>query len=105
MAAVNFELRGYQREALRTLRTYLRRVVKFDGIAQNPAKAAFTDVAEASYWPAPLVNEQTPYVCIRIPTSHSTIGLSACRYSFAATPTACAATMVLPPPVGMRMQT
>ena len=66
--AVNFELRGYQREALRTLRAYLRKVVKFDGIADNPAKAAFTDVAEASYWAAPLVNEQTPYVCIRIPT-------------------------------------
>lgn len=68
MAAVNFELRGYQREALRTLRNYLRKVVRFDGIADNPAKAAFTDVAEATYWPAPLVNEQTPYVCIRIPT-------------------------------------
>jgi len=68
MAAVNFELRGYQREALRTLRAFLRKVVKFDGIADNPAKAAFTDVAEATYWPAPLVNEQTPYVCIRIPT-------------------------------------
>jgi len=55
--AVNFELRGYQREALRTLRNYLRKVVKFDGIADNPAKAAFTDVAGASYSAAPLVNE------------------------------------------------
>lgn len=68
MAAVNFELRSYQSEALRTLRTYLRKVVRMDGVANNPARAAFNDVAEGSYWPAPLVNEQTPYVCIRIPT-------------------------------------
>lgn len=68
MATVNFELRKYQDEALRTLRAYLRKVVKFDGIADNPAKAAFTDVAEASYWSAQFINEQTPYICIRIPT-------------------------------------
>lgn len=68
MSAVNFELRTYQREALRTLRNYLRKVVQMDGIADNPAKAAFSDVAEANYWPAPLVSEQTPYICIRIPT-------------------------------------
>lgn len=68
MAAVNFELREYQREALRTLRGYLRTVVRMDGVANNPARAAFNDVAEGSYYPAPLVNEQTPYICIRIPT-------------------------------------
>jgi len=68
MAPPPFELRGYQREALRTLRAFLRKVAAFDGVASNPAKAAFGDVAEASYWPAPLVDEQTPYVCIRIPT-------------------------------------
>ena len=68
MAAVNFELRGYQAEALRALRNYLRKVVRMDGVANNPARAAFNDVAEGTYWPAPLVKEQTPYVCIRIPT-------------------------------------
>ena len=68
MAAVNFELRSYQAEALRVLRNYLRKVTRLDGIMDNPAKAAFADVSGATYWPAPLVNEQTPYVCIRIPT-------------------------------------
>jgi type III restriction enzyme len=65
---VNFELRTYQREALGALRTYLRTVVRMDSIATNPARAAFNDVAGGSYYAAPLVNEQTPYVCIRIPT-------------------------------------
>lgn len=64
----NFELRTYQHEALGTLRTYVRKLVRMDGIAANPARAAFNDVAEGHYYPAPLVNEQTPYVCIRIPT-------------------------------------
>jgi type III restriction enzyme len=68
VAAANFDLRNYQLEALRTLRIYLRKVVLMDGVANNPAKAAFSDVAEASYNSAPLINEQTPYVCIRIPT-------------------------------------
>jgi type III restriction enzyme len=68
MAAVNFELRSYQREALRTLRVYLQKVIRMDGVANNPARAAFNDVVEATYSPAPMVDEQTPYVCIRIPT-------------------------------------
>ncbi len=68
MTAVNFALRAYQREALRTLRNYLLTVGRMDGVANNPAKAAFSDVAEATYTPAPLVDEQTPYVCVRIPT-------------------------------------
>ena len=49
MVGVNFELRGYQQEALRALRTYLRKVVRMDGVADNPAKAAFGDVADATY--------------------------------------------------------
>jgi len=65
---VNFELRSYQSQALQTLRAYLRKLVLMAGVANNPAKAAFTDVAEANYYPAPLVDEQIPYVCIRIPT-------------------------------------
>lgn len=93
MAAVNFELRGYQRQALGTLKTYLRKVVRFNGIADNPAKAAFTDVAEANYWPAQFVDEQTPYVCIRIPTgggktivaAHS-VGVAAKEYMQADNP-------------------
>ena len=62
MAAVNFELRSYQRESLRELRKYLRKV-PFMG-----AKTAFYDVTSTPYSPAPLVDENTPYVCIRIPT-------------------------------------
>lgn len=68
MAAVNFELRNYQQQALDILRTYLRKIVRMSGFTDNPAKSAFIDVAETAYWPAPLINEQTPYVCIRIPT-------------------------------------
>lgn len=68
MAAANFTLRCYQRQALAALRTYLAKVVKLDSLVDNPARAAFADVTNATYWPAPLVNEQTPYVCIRIPT-------------------------------------
>ena len=56
MAAVNFELRSYQNEALRALRTYLRKAVRMDRVANNPARAAFNDVAEGSYWPANLMN-------------------------------------------------
>lgn len=68
MAPAPFALRCYQRKALRALRDYLRLIGRMDGVAANPAKAAFADVAEATYWPAPLLDEQTPYVCIRIPT-------------------------------------
>lgn len=62
MAAVNFELRSYQREALRSLRAYLRKV------ALMGAKTAFYDATSTPYAPAPFVDPDTPYVCIRIPT-------------------------------------
>ncbi len=62
MAAVNFELRHYQREAVRTLKTYLQKV------ASMGARTAFLDVANSLYSPAPMINEEIPYVCIRIPT-------------------------------------
>jgi type III restriction enzyme len=88
MAAVNFELRSYQLEALHTLGKYLKHVARMDdlGLMSNPAKAAFNDIA-GNYYPAPLVNEQTPYLCIRIPTgggktivaAHS-IGVAAKNY-------------------------
>ena len=38
----------------------------FCGLAS--AVYAFNDVAEGTYSPAPLVSEQTPYICVRIPT-------------------------------------
>lgn len=62
MAAVNFELRNYQREALRSLRAYLRKV------ALMGAKTAFYDATSTPYAPAPFVDPETPYLCIRIPT-------------------------------------
>ena len=68
MAAVNFELRAYQQSSLRALRDYLRTVVKLDGIVDNPAKMAFQDRTNAPYTPAPKIDEQVPYVCVRIPT-------------------------------------
>lgn len=62
MAAVNFELRNYQRESLSSLRTYLQKV------ADMGARTAFYDVSGLPYAPAPFVDAETPYVCIRIPT-------------------------------------
>lgn len=68
VAAVNFELRNYQGAALQALKVYLSTVVRMDGVANNPARAAFNDLTGGIYYPAPLVDEQTPYICIRIPT-------------------------------------
>jgi len=62
MAAVNFELRNYQSEALVSLHRYLGKV------ANLGAGTAFYDVTGIPYAPAPCVNSETPYVCIRIPT-------------------------------------
>ena len=62
MAGTTFELRHYQKEALRALRSYLGKVPLMG------AKTAFYDVTSAPYRPAPFVNEETPYVCLRIPT-------------------------------------
>ncbi|MGJ3230658.1 MAG: DEAD/DEAH box helicase [Oceanicaulis sp.] len=62
MAAVNFELRSYQREALSSLRTYLRKV------GDLGARTAFIDQTNRPYHAAPFVDPETPYVCVRIPT-------------------------------------
>ncbi len=62
MAAVNFELRQYQQDALDTLSTYLTKVPAMG------AGTAFYDVAKRPFSGAPLVDPETPYVCIRIPT-------------------------------------
>lgn len=62
MAAAQFELRAYQQEALRQLRGYLRKV------ATLGARTAFIQQTNTPYTPAPFVDAQTPYVCLRIPT-------------------------------------
>lgn len=67
MAAVNFQLRGYQTAALNAFRTYLRRVIRY-GVEANPAQAAFQVQTNAPYVAAPEVGAGVPYVCIRIPT-------------------------------------
>jgi len=68
MAAVNFELRGYQTAALTAFRKYLRKTVALGGIMDQPAKAAFQDATNALYATAPEVGPGVPYVCIRVPT-------------------------------------
>lgn len=57
-----FELREYQQDALDALRHYLRKVPNMG------ARTAFMDVANMLYSPAPFVDDETPYACIRIPT-------------------------------------
>ena len=62
MAAVNFELRSYQADALNALGDYLRKVPTLS------ARTAFIAKTNMPYTPAPFLNEEAPYVCIRIPT-------------------------------------
>jgi type III restriction enzyme len=67
MAAVNFQLRGYQTNALNALRAYLRRVNR-ESDNTNPAEAAFLLQTKSPYATAPEVGIGVPYICIRIPT-------------------------------------
>tara|TARA_R110001606_G_scaffold396480_1_gene570700 strand:+ start:3006 stop:5666 length:2661 start_codon:yes stop_codon:yes gene_type:complete len=62
MAAVNFELRSYQLEALDALKAYLTDVRK------QGARAAFINQTNMPYTSAPFLNAETPYSCLRIPT-------------------------------------
>ncbi|WP_339109909.1 DEAD/DEAH box helicase family protein [Thioclava sp. GXIMD4216] len=62
MAAVNLELKDYQRAALTKLRDYLR---DSDGMGAN---IAFYKATNLPYRNAPMIAEGTPYVCLRIPT-------------------------------------
>ncbi len=73
-----FELRTYQREALGSLRTYLRKV------SLMGARTAFMDVANTLYSPAPLIDPETPYICIRIPTGGGKTVLAAYAIGIAA---------------------
>ncbi len=81
MAAVNFQLRHYQRETLDAFAVYLSKV------AALGASTAFYDVTKRPYTPAPLIDESIPYVCLRVPTgggktvmaAHS-VGIAAKEY-------------------------
>ncbi len=68
MTGAAFELRAYQREALLSFRRYLQKTVAMAEAAEHPARAAFNDATGFNFAPAPLVDPQTPFVCIRIPT-------------------------------------
>lgn len=62
MAAVNFELKEYQRLALARFSGYLR------SASDDGADIAFYRATKFPYRQAPAVAEGTPYVCIRVPT-------------------------------------
>lgn len=83
MAAVNFELRGYQTAALNALRGYLRRMNRF-AEEDNPAQAAFQVQTNSPYATAPEVGAGVPYICIRIPTGGGKTILAAYSIGIAA---------------------
>jgi type III restriction enzyme len=60
--ATDFPLKHYQRETLLRLEAYLRRI-RTDG-----ARAAFAALTNTPYTPAPFVDADMPYVCLRVPT-------------------------------------
>ena len=62
MASVNFALKNYQSIALKRFRKYLRDV-NVEG-----ANVAFYKLTNLPYRDAPLIQDGTPYVCLRIPT-------------------------------------
>ena len=62
MAAVNFELKQYQENALNALRRYLRRADEVGG------RTAFIEHTNLPYQQAPEVADGLPYVCLRVPT-------------------------------------
>ena len=62
MAAVNFELKEYQDQALKAFGGFLR-----DTTAMG-ANLAFYKATNFPYRNAPAVAEGTPYLCLRIPT-------------------------------------
>lgn len=90
MAAVNYELKPYQIDALKRLKDYLKRigtVTAGEHDEVTPAGLAFTAVTGGGYVEAPEVARGTPYVCIRIPTgggktivAASSIGIAAHEY-------------------------
>lgn len=79
MAAVNFELRHYQRETLDVLATYLSR------IGTMTASTAFYDVTGRAYSAAPLIPDSVPYVCLRVPTGGGKTVMAAHSVGIAAT--------------------
>ncbi|MEM1086970.1 MAG: DEAD/DEAH box helicase family protein [Pseudomonadota bacterium] len=71
MAAVNYERKPYQKDALARLKAYLQRVGTVEAgeyDAVTPAALAFSAITGGGYVEAPDVAKGTPYVCIRIPT-------------------------------------
>ena len=87
MAAVNFDLKEYQQAALEKFRKYLR------DCTSDGANVAFYKATNLPFLPAPAVADETPYVCLRIPTgggktimaAHS-VGIAAKEYLQAPNP-------------------
>ena len=78
MAGTNFELKTYQSNALDRLRTYLR------DINADGANVAFYKSTNLPYRDAPLIQDGTPYVCIRIPTGGGKTVMAACSVGITA---------------------
>jgi superfamily II DNA or RNA helicase len=87
MPPINLQLKHYQQNTLDDFKSYLKSCV------QQGAKHAFITAANVPYRSAPNISEDTPYVCMRIPTgggktimaAHA-VGIAAQEYLKASNP-------------------
>lgn len=78
MAATNFELKEYQRLSLERLSTYLR------DTTEHGANLAFYKATNLPFRQAPSVADETPYICLRVPTGGGKTLLAAYSIGIAA---------------------
>lgn len=87
MPPINLQLKHYQQNALDDLKSYLQNCTK------EGAKVAFIKATDLPYKAAPHITEDTPYICLRIPTgggktimaAHA-VGIAAQEYLHASNP-------------------
>jgi len=85
MARIDFPLKNYQQQALDSLTVWLKRARELAKMGDdNPAATAFTGLTGLPYRQAPLIDESTPYACLRIPTGGGKTLLAAHSISIAA---------------------
>jgi len=85
MARIDFPLKNYQQQALEYLENWLKRARHLAKSSdENPAATAFTQLTGLPYRQAPLIEEGTPYACLRIPTGGGKTLLAAHSISIAA---------------------
>jgi len=85
MARIDFPLKNYQQQALDSLTAWLKRARELAKMGdENPAATAFTGLTGLPYRQAPLIDESTPYACLRIPTGGGKTLLAAHSISIAA---------------------